>query len=250
VHLSSDQVPDRRVRDHDLESEGASFPLALGMRICEMTPPDEGELRADLRLLCREGNVEDPVDRLDARVRVEGGEHEVAGLRHGERAPRSFPGPHLADEDDVGILPKDVFQRLLEPLRVGVDLPLVHEALFVRVEILDRVLDGDDVLLRSLLILSIIGEGVDFPDPVGRSPDQPPGFLQSSFRCGGSPSSRRDGPGTDGAEGAGDGRAACRCSPGSGRALDAKERSSSHSSRTAASGLGQDAVAERLCLAA
>jgi len=37
---------------------------------------------------------------------------------------------------------------------------LVHQALLVRVDVLDRVLDGQDVLFRSRLILSIIAASV------------------------------------------------------------------------------------------
>ncbi len=85
-------------------------------------------------------------------------EHEVAGLRDGQRRLDRLQVPHFADQDDVGVLPKNIFERLLEPLRVRVHLPLVHEAFLVRVEILDRVLDRDDaasdrygILIRAWL---------------------------------------------------------------------------------------------------
>jgi hypothetical protein len=46
-----------------------------------------------------------------------------------------------------GSLPEHVLERLGEAVRVGEDLALVHETAFVLVDELDRILDGDDVLL-------------------------------------------------------------------------------------------------------
>ena len=53
--------------------------------------------------------------------------------------------PHLADQDDVGVLAQDVLQRRGEAVGVGPDLALVHDAGLVLVQELDRVLDGHDV---------------------------------------------------------------------------------------------------------
>ena len=250
--LLPDQVPDRRVRDHHLEGEDAPVPARPGDEDLGDDPlEDEGELRADLRLLVGREHVEDPVDRLDARVRVEGREHEVAGLRDGERRLDRFQVPHLADEDDVGVLPKDVFERLLEPLRIGVDLPLVHEALLVRVEILDRVLDRDDVLLPLVVDL------VDHRREGGRlsgsgrpgHQNQSPGLLAKLLQV------RRESqllegtdPERDGAEGAGDGPALhVDVRPEAGEPLDAEgEVEFPFLLEPLLLDLGQDAVAKPL----
>src|SRR4029079_945357 len=54
---------------------------------------------------------------------------------------------HLADEYDVGVLAEGGLQGEREVLGVGADLALVDDALVVRVQELDRILDREDVLL-------------------------------------------------------------------------------------------------------
>ena len=58
----------------------------------------------------------------------------------------------LADEDDVRVLAQHPAERLAEAVRVEPDLPLVDDAALVRVEELDRVFDGHDVLRRDSLM--------------------------------------------------------------------------------------------------
>ena len=105
------------------------------------------ELHAHLVLLVGREHVDDAVDRLGRVLRVQGGEHEVAGLGRGQRGRDRLQVAHLADEDHVGVLAQGGLQRGREALRVGAQLALVDEALLVAVEELDRVLDGHDVLL-------------------------------------------------------------------------------------------------------
>ena len=78
-------------------------------------------------------------------VRVERGEDEVARLADRQRRLDRLEVAHLADEHDVGVLPEDVLERVLEALGVGADLALVDDAELVRVQVLDRILDRDDV---------------------------------------------------------------------------------------------------------
>ena len=84
---------------------------------------------------------------------VQRGEHEVAGLGRGQGGGDRLEVAHLADEDDVGVLAQRRLQRLGEALRVGAELALVDEALLVRVQELDRVLDRHDVLLARVVDL-------------------------------------------------------------------------------------------------
>ncbi len=76
---------------------------------------------------------------------MEGREHEVARLggRDGERDRLEVP--HLADEDHVRVLAQGLAQRLGERLRVRRHLALVDERELAAVDVLDRVLDGQDV---------------------------------------------------------------------------------------------------------
>ena len=89
-----------------------------------------------------------------ARVlRVQGREHEVAGLGRGQRGRDRLEVAHLAHEDHVGVLAKGCLQAEREALCVVADLALVDHALLVAVQELDRVLDREDVLLALLVDL-------------------------------------------------------------------------------------------------
>ena len=72
------------------------------------------ELRAHLRLLPRRAGVDDAVDRLRGAVRVQRREDEVARLGRRDRGLHRLPVAHLADHDDVGVLPHHVLQGLVE----------------------------------------------------------------------------------------------------------------------------------------
>ena len=57
----------------------------------------------DLILPVSREDVDDPVDRLRRRRRMQRSEDEVPGLRRGERQLDRLQIAHLADEDDIGI---------------------------------------------------------------------------------------------------------------------------------------------------
>ncbi len=57
-----------------------------------------------------------------------------------------FAIAHLAHQDDVGILAQNAAQRAGEIRSVGADLDLLDDGIAVGVHVLDRVLDGDDVI--------------------------------------------------------------------------------------------------------
>ena len=73
-------------------------------------------------------------------------EHEVPGLSRGQRRRDRLQIAHLSDQDHVGVSRSADFQRQREVVGVGADLALVDDALAVRVQVLDRVLDREDVL--------------------------------------------------------------------------------------------------------
>ena len=112
-----------------------------------------GELDPDLRLLVAREHVDDAVEGLAGVVRVQRGEHEVAGLGDRERGLDRLGVAHLADEQDVGVLPEGRSQRPLERVAVDADLALVDRRPLVAVHVLDRVLDGDDVARVALVDL-------------------------------------------------------------------------------------------------
>ena len=75
-------------------------------------------------------------------------EHQVTGLRGLDRDRDRLEVAHLADQDHVRILAECRAQRVLERARVRAHLALVDQALLVLVHELDRVFDGDDVVVR------------------------------------------------------------------------------------------------------
>ncbi len=94
------------------------------------------------------------VDRLDRTHRVQRREHEVPGLRGGERGPHGLGVAHLADEDHIGVLAQHALQRVVEVVGVRADLALVHDRALVGVQHLDRVLDRHDV--ARLVLVDVV----------------------------------------------------------------------------------------------
>ena len=124
------------------------LPSARATRRWETMPwMTDGELAADLVLLVRREDRDDPVDGLGRVQRVERGEHQVAGLRRVQRRLDGLDVAHLADQDDVGVLAQGGAQGLREARRVLADLALADHALLVLVHELDRVLDRDDMVV-------------------------------------------------------------------------------------------------------
>ena len=65
-----------------------------------------GELHADLGLLLGREDVDDAGQGLRRVVGVQRGEHQVAGLGDREREADRLEVAHLADQQDVGVLPQ------------------------------------------------------------------------------------------------------------------------------------------------
>ncbi len=128
----ADQIADRRIGDQDLAGDDAS--LAVGGRqqlLGDDALQRHRELGTDLLLLLGREDVDDPVDRLRRRLRVQGREDEVAGLGRGQRGGDRLEVAHLADQDHVGVLAQRGPQPEREVRRVRADLTLVDDRAFV-----------------------------------------------------------------------------------------------------------------------
>ena len=76
---------------------------------------------------------------------MHGGEHQVARLGHGEDGVDRLQVAHLADHEDVGVLPEGGAQAPGKGVGVGAHLALVDGPEAVPMHVLDGVLDGEDV---------------------------------------------------------------------------------------------------------
>ena len=144
------------VEDVDLVGRQVGFFEELGLRLVrllavlaeradEPLTEDRGEGRGDHERF--DAEVEEPEQGGDRVVGVDGGEDEVAGRRRLAGDRRRLLVANLTDHDHVGVLPHDRPQAAGERLAaLVVDL---HLGDVVEV-ILDRVLDGDDVLLEAV----------------------------------------------------------------------------------------------------
>ena len=143
----TDQVPDGVVGKQHLERGDAAGPV--GRRQQRLRDDRLQRVRdhdANLLLLGRREDVDDPVDRRRGALGVQRAEDEVAGLGGRERGRDRLEVAHLADEDHVRVLAKRGLQRFREARRVRADLALVDDAPLVPVHELDRVLDREDMV--------------------------------------------------------------------------------------------------------
>ena len=124
------------------------LPSALRQqRLADDAFEHQRQLGPDLRLLAGRKDVDDAVDRLRRRVGVQRAERQVAGLGDLQRRFDRLEVAHLADQDDVRILAQRRAQRVAEAVGVAVHLALVDQAVLVLVDVLDRILDRQDVLV-------------------------------------------------------------------------------------------------------
>ena len=164
----TDEVAHRVVRDQQLERGDETAADSRQQSLRHDRRQRRRELHPDLGLAFGREDVGDAVERLRRVVRVQGREHEVAGLGERERELDRLRVAHLTDEDDVGVFAQRRPQRPRERLRVDTDLALVDRGDSVLVRVLDRVLDREDVHRPARLMYSIIDASVvDLPDPVG-----------------------------------------------------------------------------------
>ena len=89
--------------------------------------------------------VDDAVERLVGAVGVQRRQHQVAGLGELDAVLHRLAVADLADQDHVGRLPQRVLERGVPGIGIDADLAVRDHAALVRMHVLDRVLDRDDV---------------------------------------------------------------------------------------------------------
>ena len=142
-----DEFPHGRRIDHDFDRGNDAARDGRDQPLTDDRAQVGGDLAADLVAFVRGEEIEGAADGRVRRRRVQRGDHEVAGVRRGERGHERLAVAHLADHDDIGILAHDVDERPLETQRVEADFALFDDGLFVLENVLDRVFQRDDVAL-------------------------------------------------------------------------------------------------------
>src|SRR6266545_127835 len=117
--------------------------------LADHTAQHPREDRADLLMLLRREELDHAPDRLGRVDGVESREYEMARLRRLHRRLRGLGIAQLTDQDHVRVGAKCPPQRLAEGGGVEPHLSLIHNALLVVVEELDRVFNRDDVLATA-----------------------------------------------------------------------------------------------------
>ena len=128
-----------------------------------------GQLDPDLLLLVGREHVDDAVDRLRRVLGVQGREDQVAGLGGGQRDRDRLEVAHLADQDDVGVLPQHVLEGVRR--RTCVSSPTSRWLTTQRLCRCRNSIGSSTVMMwpaRSRFAMSTIAASVvDLPEPVG-----------------------------------------------------------------------------------
>ena len=81
-------------------------------------------------------------------------QNQVAGLGELNAVLHGFPVADFPDQDHVGRLPQGVLQREMPALAIDTHLAMGDDAAFVRMYVLDRVFDRDDMPARLLVAIA------------------------------------------------------------------------------------------------
>jgi hypothetical protein len=98
--------------------------------------------------------VDDAVQCLVGAVGVQGCQHQVTGFGEVDRILHTLAGTDLADQDHVRRLAQGVLECVLPRIGVGADFALRDQAADVRMHVLDRILDRDDMAARILIAIA------------------------------------------------------------------------------------------------
>ena len=96
-------------------------------------------------MLTRWEAVDNAVDRLGSGVGMERGKNQMPRLGRSHRSRDRFRIAHLADHNNVGVLPQDRPQSVVKRKGVHPDFSLGDDAPVLGKNIFNRVFDGDDM---------------------------------------------------------------------------------------------------------
>ena len=85
---------------------------------------------------------------------MQGRKAQVASFGELNAVLHRFAISNLANQDDVRRLAQSVLQRVVPALRIDTDLALRNDAALVRMDVLDRILDRNDVAAGIFVAVS------------------------------------------------------------------------------------------------
>ncbi len=109
---------------------------------------NHGELYGDLPLLVRREHVDNPVDGVGTADGVQRGENQVSGFGSGHRYLYGFIISHFSKQNHIRALAQGSPQSRNIAVGIGADLPLADNALFMLVQIFQRVFQRDNMFLE------------------------------------------------------------------------------------------------------
>src|SRR5215469_6624301 len=142
-----DAIADIRGGDHHFDSRDAALVVGAAHQALRNDGFERGsKLQANLFLLGRREDRDNTLNGFGGVEGVQGGEHEVAGFGSEQRGRNGFEVAHFADQNHVRVLTKSGAQGGRKVRGVHFDFALIDETLFVAVQELDGVFDGDEVV--------------------------------------------------------------------------------------------------------
>ena len=155
-HLAfHDEVGDQRRVDHHLHRRHTALGVlhwdqALRHHRLEI----KRQVHQQLIALVLGEEIDDAIQRLVGVVRVQRRQAQMAGFGELDGVFHGLARADFTDQDHVRRLTQGVLERGFEALGIHADLTLGDEAVLVVVDILDRVLDGDDVAVAVLVAVA------------------------------------------------------------------------------------------------
>jgi hypothetical protein len=137
-----------------------------------------GKGSANLVLLISGENVDNSIDRFRCAGSVECPENQVAGGRGGQRQFDRFEIAHFTYEEDVRIFAQGAAQGRPEGTSMHPDFSVLNETILAAMHELNRVLDGDDVIVPlQVRVIHHRRQGGGFAGP-GRTGHKNEPFLE------------------------------------------------------------------------
>src|SRR5271165_304606 len=141
-----DQIRDQRRLQHDLhrgDAPGARFARNQALR--NQGADIQAQVHEQLLAALLGEKIDDAIECLVRAVGVQRRENQMPRLGELNAVFHGLAVADFADQDDVGRLTQGVLQREVPTLAIDADLAMRDHAPLVRMDVLDRVLDRDDV---------------------------------------------------------------------------------------------------------